>query len=243
VPDINNGAIKGNVQNIYNTGKQNGVNPADFRVAGDSTLAGAVNLADPNSNLGTAFPDLVPAVQFFAPGIGAAAGPTGNDGFTSDALVHGSIECNGPKSPINCALDPKPATLFITVGRADVANNVPLDQFQANLQEAVSTAISRGTIPILVTIVGVPGDQEPRLAQYNTVIFNVANDAHIPLLNLYGIRKDNPNLVNPGDGKLTDPGDGKRADFSNEGLNFGLNVANLRLIQTLNRLKSAVPLP
>ena len=60
---------------------------------------------------------------------------------------------------------------------------------------------------------------------------------------VYGIRKDNPNLVNPADGKLIDPGDGKRADFSNQGLNFGLNVANLRLLQLLNTLKTNVPLP
>jgi hypothetical protein len=243
LPDLNADPVKNNIKNINNTGKQNGVNPQEFRAAGDSTLAGAVNINDPASNLAATFPDHVDAAQFFTSGFAAAAGPSANDSFTSDALVHGSIDCNGQAtSPIGCALSAKPATLLISVGRADVASNVPTETFKANLTEAVNASMSAGTIPILVTIVGVPGDQEPKLAEYNTVIYNVANEMNVPLFNLYAIRKDNPNLVNPANGKLTDPGEGQRANFAPEGLNFGLNVANLRLLQLLDALKDVVPL-
>src|SRR5262249_25857392 len=116
-------------------------------------------------------------------------------------------------------------------------------QLKANLTNAINKAAGQGTIPVLVTIVGAasPAD-DPQVSPYNNAILEVAQTENVPLFNLYAVRKDNPATVNPANGTLSDPGPGKRADFSPAGLAFGLNDANLHLLELLAALKNTVPL-
>ncbi|MEP7286761.1 MAG: GDSL-type esterase/lipase family protein [Chloroflexota bacterium] len=240
-------AVQDKMKQIHNgPGQANQVVPGLFRLVGDSTLTGATHIIDKDTNLGSVYPQYLPVAQAFAPGFSGAAGPTSNDGFTSADILDqakGTEACQG-KSPLVCALDAKPTLLFITVGRADLAANVPLDQFRANLIAAANEAATHGAIPVLVTITGAANPaQEPQVALYNSVIYEVATTANLPLFNVYGIKKDVLGLINPANGKLTDPGEGKRGDFSPNGLQYGLNFANVRLLDVINVLRSTIPLP
>jgi len=253
VPDLGNQQVLARIKQINDAGKKSGANPSEFKLVGDQSLVTMTNVEDPNSNLDKIpqFSALVPIAKTYACSFSGAPGPTNGPNFTSADILKPSGACQN-KTPLDCALtaNPKPAVVFIDVGRNDLATNpqtkqanVPLDQFQANLTNAVNAAAGQGVIPVLVTITGAanPAD-EPRVAQYNTVIFQVADGAKVPLFNVYAVRKDNPATINPANGTLSDPGQGKRADYSPQGLAFGINDSDLHLLELLNSLKSAVPL-
>jgi hypothetical protein len=242
VPDLNNPAVQGKIKQIYAAGQQNGNIPQEFRLVGDGTLRAAKNIADPNSNLAQTFAQFVPIAQYFAPGISAADGPTTGNFRSADILANnkGTGACQG-KSPLNCALDAKPVVVFISVGRGDMAAKVPLDQFRANLTQAINDAAGRGVIPVLVTITGTPA-QDPQVQEYNNVIGEVAQAENIPLFNVYAARKDNPARIGP-NGLLSAPPAGKEADFSPEGLNAGQNFINIQLLELLGNFKAVLGLP
>jgi hypothetical protein len=244
ISDLNDPAIQNRIRGIHNNGKQQGVVPGNFRLVGQPTLLIIGGADAPNANLDQFKPQFDPIIQFFAPGIKSVQTPTVNGGFTSADILNpgkGTGACQG-KSPLDCALDSKPATVFIDVGRADERANLPLDQFRTNLTNAANAAMQRGAIPVLVTITGGANPQEEqKVAQYNNVIYEVAKAQNIPLFNIYAIRKDNPALVNPANGQLTQA-PGNVVNLSPEGLQIGENVAALRMLEFLTALKGIVPL-
>ncbi len=100
-------------------------------------------------------------------------------------------------------------------------------------------------IPVLITIPGVenPAD-EPKLAAYNTIIYNVAKVSNVPLLNLYrSLREGNANPPLIVNGVLSTGGTAPGSNFTAEGLKFGVNVANRDLLRTLEQLKKTVIAP
>jgi hypothetical protein len=244
ISDLNDPAVQNRIRDIHNNGKQQGVVPGNFRLVGQPTLLIIGGADAPNANLDQFKPQFDPIIQFFAPSIKSVQTPTVNGGFTSADILNpgkGTGACQG-KSPLDCALDSKPATVFIDVGRADERANLPLDQFRTNLTNAANAAMQRGAIPVLVTITGGANPQEEqKVGQYNNVIYEVAKSQNIPLFNLYAIRKDNPALINPANGQLTQA-PGNVVNLSPEGLQIGENVAALRMLEFLAALKGIVPL-
>jgi hypothetical protein len=242
--NLSDGAVQNTIRQIHAAGQQQGVLANEFRIVGDPTLSGISGADDPNANLDQYKAEYDPIIQFFKPSFRAATGPTVSAGFSSADILNparGGGPCQG-KSPLDCALDAKPATLFIAVGRFDIKGKIPLDQFRNNLTTAVNAAAGRGVIPILVTITGAqnPAD-EPLVNQYNNVIYEVAKAANVALYNVYAVRRDNPAYINPADGSLT--GDPTRpTDLSSRGLRQGVNAATLHMLEMLQGLKGIVPL-
>jgi hypothetical protein len=243
--DLNDPALQDTIRKIHDDGKNQNVKDGDFRIVGDTTLAGLSGADDPKANLDQFDAQYRPVIQFFGAGIKAVNGPTMNPKFTSADILNpakDSGQCKN-KSPLGCALDAKPAIVFIVVGRNDIAAKVPLDKFSANLMNAVNATIKRGSIPVLVTITGATKpEDEPKVAQYNTVISSVAKLMKVPLFNLYRAKGENPALINPANGELT-VGPNKFTDLSPAGLQFGVNVATLHTLELLDGLKTIVPLP
>ncbi len=242
--NVGDPAVQARIKQIHDVGVKQGVVSGLFRIVGDTTLVGISGADDPKANLDQYKAQYDPIIQFFGAGIKAATDPTANGGFTSADILNpakGAGPCQG-KSPLTCALDAKPALVVIEVGRNDIAAKLPLNQFTANLTNAVNDAANRGTIPILVTITGAanPAD-EPNVAVYNTAIYTVAKAANIPLYNIYRVRADNPALINPANGTLT-TSPNKWIDLSPAGLQFGVNVAALHTLELLDALKGTVPL-
>ncbi len=241
--NLDDPAVQAKIRQIHAIGKQQGLNDHEFRLVGDSTLIALNSLDNAKTNLDKYKAQFDPIVQFFTPGIKASGAATANARFNSTELLTPlkGGPCNG-KTPLDCALDAKPATVFIDVGRNDIAAKVPISQFAANLTKAVDAVEKRGAIPILVDVVGAqnPAD-EPLVVQYNLTIFNVAHAANVPLFNLYRIRADNPKATNQANGELT-PSPVKWADLSPAGLQFGVDVAILHTLELLSALKNTVPL-
>ena len=63
----------------------------------------------------------------------------------------------------------------------------------------------------------------------------------MPLFNLYAIRKDHPEAINPANGDLTG-NRGQATNLTANGLKEGVNLATLDLLQLLEALKNTVPL-
>ena len=230
------------IKQIHDLGKTKGVVSGNFRIVGDTTLTGISRADDSKANLDQYKAQFDPVIKFFAAGIKVANGPTTKDGFTSADILDATKGACQKKSPLNCALDTKPAVVFIVVGHNDIAAKIPLAQLSTNLTKAVSAAEAVGTIPVLVTITGAPkGANEAQVAQYNQMIYNVAKATQIPLFNLYRVRGENPALIDPATGRLTDRSD-KQLDLSPKGLQFGVNVIALHMLDLLSALENAVPL-
>jgi lysophospholipase L1-like esterase len=244
ISNLNDAEVQKRTRDIHSVGKQQGVVPGNFRLVGEPTLRIIGGADAPNANLDQFKTQFDPILQFFATGLQSVQTPSTNNNFTSADILDpakGAGACRG-KSPLACALDTQPATVFITVGRNDARANVSLDQFRSNLNNAVNAALQRGVIPVLVTIPGgANAQEEQRITQYNTVIYQVATSQNVPLFNLYAIRKDNPGLINPANGQLTQAR-GNIVNLSTEGLQIGENVAALRMLEFLAALKGIVPL-
>ncbi|MBX3063286.1 MAG: SH3 domain-containing protein [Anaerolineae bacterium] len=227
ITDLNNPNVQARVTDIFNRGKQNGIVAADFSLIGDGTLNFAGDLNQPGTDLADYTNELTPALQYFANGFF-------NVGTRVQTCVNNNLQ------PFDCANSANAAVAFVDVGRRYLNGGAPLDQFQNELTSLVNQLADRGIIPVLVTIAGPIND--PTVAQYNTVIYNVANDQDLPLFNIYRIGHDNPALINGGTLTTPDPnstGFGSQ-NFSGSGLQYGANNANLWLLRLLNQIKGNV---
>ena len=120
--------------------------------------------------------------------------------------------------------------------------NTPPDQFQAALEQIVQISIQQGAIPVLVTI---PGDLNsyPALALLDTAIVNVADQYHLPLINLWRrINGVGPSAIDPGTLTLTSSGVGD--SFTDQELNtYGVPNRNLVVLRMLQKIRINVPIP
>jgi hypothetical protein len=229
-PNLTDPQLLNKVKQIHARSKAPGrqIVQNEFSIVGDPTLLGISDVNQPGMNLDQFAPVLQPIVTYFAPAF-PKVGPT-----------FAACQNPPPKSALQCALDAKATIAFVSMGGPALAANTPLPQFVTDLTNAVKGLDNDGIIPILVTVPGPVGD--PRVNQYNNAILQVSEAENVPLFNVYAIGANNPTLMNGP--QLKDPGPGQRAVFTAAALGqFGVNVANLNLLEILNDLKTAVPIP
>ena len=261
IPNISpiEGPILNTARSIYAQGQAMTppVNPGVFSVAGDTPPAQFLgDLADGEANFGdlqdaAALSDLVFYYTSTSLPVGGnsfqngGALSTGADWRASDLLDPGRANpgvCAGGESPLACEIRVnRPAVIFIIVGRNDVLNNTPLDEFEADMATIVETAIAGGTIPILTTIPGDPA-VAPQLQQYNSAIVQIADDADIPLLNVWRrVASNAPGGVNP-DLTLTSSGVGDQFVPGELDI-YGAPNRNLIALRMLQQVRANVPIP
>ena len=170
---------------------------------------------------------------------------------TSAGAAEGS-RCRGGESPLACEYRLlRPAWSVVMFGTNDV-DRVGDGAFRAAMERIVSASRRRGVIPILSTI---PPRLDSaaanrRVKRFNAVIFDVAGDAGLPLINFWRATQG-PAMVNQG----IHAGDGihpnvyvsydcdpfcRPLEFSNQALRYGYNQRNLITIETLDRLRRRV---
>ncbi len=261
IPNISpiEGPIANTARDIYSQGQSMSppANPGVFSVAGDTPPAEFLgDLGDGEANfdnldVAAALSDLV--FYYTSTGLPVGGNSFQNGGALSahpdwharDLLDPGRADpgyCAGGESPLACEIRVnRPAVMFIIVGRNDVLNNTPLDEFDDALTAIVDTAIAGGTIPILTTI---PGDPAvvPQLHQYNSVIVQAAEEAEVPLLNVWRrVANNAPGGVTP-DLRLTSSGVGDQ--FTNNELNnYGVPNRNMVALRMLQQVRVNVPIP
>ena len=224
LPNFNDRALFGNLMQIAQTGKTLDPNlprnANDFAIYGDNSLLGAGALSSPTLNLADFAPELQPAVDRFV-----AAFPNISPRFGA---------CQG-RPAWDCAAEQNVSIVFYGAGQQALNFGVPLEQFTAELNNAVDQFAARGIVPVLLTLPGPIGDLT--VAQYNTAIYSVAQAKNVPLLNLYQLGALNPNLVSGA--ALTAAPDS--ADFSAPNPDqFGTVAANIALLRVLNELSGVI---
>lgn len=153
-------------------------------------------------------------------------------GWTSgDVLTVGNSACID-LTPLVCAYAVEhPSVALILLGTNDVAQNIPLATYKANMQEIVAISQEWGVIPILITI---PPFEGKDVDDYNAVIRALAAASGAPLIDYWAAVVHLPNQGLSADGvHPSESPDKKDAYFDAEHLQYGFNVLNLRILQML----------
>ncbi|MHB8626006.1 MAG: SGNH/GDSL hydrolase family protein, partial [Aggregatilineales bacterium] len=230
--------------------------PNVFSVIGDNTLVGVKALNPKLAKFDPQDQALSATLTLFTPSLAAMQTmPTTSPTFTMVDLID-PAKSEGPckaqnKPTILCALEINHARIvLIAVGQNDITHNTPPDQFQTSLGQAIQVIEQHGAIPVLVTIPGVTNPADlPKLAAYNTIIYNTAKTNNLPLFNLYralnvpganpplltaqGLPSIPPGAASPNNGNI----------FTPEGLKFGVNVANLETLRLLDAIQKVIAPP
>jgi hypothetical protein len=168
-----------------------------------------------------------------------------NPGWRAADLLNPALadqgRCPG-QTPLGCELSvDRPSIVFIIVGRNDVFAGTPLDQFQNALASIVQQTSQSGAIPILTTIPGSLQDV-PALEDYDSAIVAVADQFHVPLLNVW--RRVNQSAPGGVDAnlQLTTSGAGDQLTQDQLGT-YGVPNRNLSALRVLRQLQINVPIP
>jgi hypothetical protein len=194
--------------------------------------AGAYDLGD--------YADLQDTIEFFAgTSVRPAQDPAINS-FDVESVAATDLEtlaapapsdppCNDPNTTVlGCELRAtRPGVALVSFSAASAVTYTP-SQWDAALQALVAECLETyGVIPILATIPADADHDAETLAPYNQVIETVAAGAGLPLWNLGGAMA----LY-----EVTDP-DGVAPEgpavFSEDALQYGMNVRNLTALQVL----------
>lgn len=145
--------------------------------------------------------------------------------------------CSADESPLACEYRiTNPVFSFIMFGTNDVVF-IPEDSFDFYLRTIVIETIANQTIPVLSTFPNRPEFPE-QVITYNQIVIRIAQDYDLPLVNLWLSIRD---LENEGVDKLEPshlsiPTDEQTGLLTEAGLEWGYNVRNLIMLQTLDRL-------
>jgi uncharacterized protein YraI len=233
---------------IYLDGQSKGNRANTFSKVGDSITYSWAYLYPLASNYSLADYDyLSPALGFFsgpngrgencfgASPIAAYPGWTTRDLLTPGGAKTGA--CGPGETPLECEYrTAQPSVAVIMLGTNDVAQNMSLDTFRANLQRIVDISISRGVIPVLSTIPPFPV-LDGNARAFNEVIIATARANDIPLWDFYSSINGLPNRgLSPDGVHPSEAPDNHDAYFDAEHLQYGFTVRNLGTLQILYEL-------
>jgi PKD repeat protein len=252
LPDLGENDLRNTVNAIFGNGQSLGNRASVFTVAGDETAQASAYL-DPFNNLADYALDdstsgLQGAIDFFkATDLGgvtsfnAASLATGNGWKAGDLLNPDradSSRCNPGESPLACELRlSQPAVVIISVGLNDVTQGTDVNEFRSQIQQIVQTAANAGVIPVLTTIQPRP-DQADRVRELNDAIIQVADEANIPLYNLWRALNGLPNSGLNGDNATLSQAPGVPGDITSGAVaNGGVNTRNRDVLALLDDLR------
>ena len=148
--------------------------------------------------------------------------------------IKGGNLCSSQESMLACdyRVD-KPSVALIMVGFAD-SQLISTADFGPSIRRLVRTSIKNGVIPILSTFPEFEGrKKEARLM--NNDLFNIANEMHVPLINLDAALVGLPSHGVDHDSHLTVPPQVQQsAIFNSTNLQYGITVRNLITLQALD---------
>jgi uncharacterized protein YraI len=240
--------ISFHARQIYLDGQSKGNRADSFSKVGDSItfslaylypLAGDYSLRD--------FSYLSPALSFFSGPNGRGENCFGATPIaaypgwtTADVLTPGGAKtgnCGSGETPLECEYrTAQPSVALIMFGTNDIAQNMSLDTFRANLQRIVDISISHGVIPVLSTIPPFP-TLESSARAFNEAIVATARANDIPLWDYYASINKLPNRGLSSDGvHPSEAPDHQDATFDEEHLQYGFTMRNLGALQMLYEL-------
>ncbi len=142
--------------------------------------------------------------------------------------------CKAGETPLTCEYRlSKPGIAIIMFGTNDISA-LTSPQFDFFLRLVVHDTITHGTIPLLSTFPGSPV-YEKKSHQFNQIIFQVARDYDVPVMNLWLAIQPLPgNGRNAESAYLTRPPNTEVATFTDTNLRYGYTMRNLVTLQALD---------
>lgn len=233
VPDIGQLANTTNLNNVYNTGQGTGKQTVVFSYAGDQSVASSDFLdgfSDPAVySLGASGTDGI--VGFYGTNF-TLGNVSAGDNWTIEDLFNASLapaDCNGA-TPLQCEIDKRQPTVMFISFRPSNATATAKDVFQSNLISVVDTLTSNGVIPVLATLPDDGSVDPTTLAEYNEVIVTVAQNAGVPLWNVYNA------MQGVGSGSVYNVSGNNAFDLNDT--SGGVNRRNLSALQVLQAIKN-----
>lgn len=142
--------------------------------------------------------------------------------------------CNNGETPLSCEYRlVRPSLAIIMFGTNDVMD-LNAAQFDFYLRLVVMDTIKSGVIPLLSTFPGIPG-VSPKSDQFNQIIFQVARDYQVPVMNLWLALQPLPGHGrNPDSVYLSRLDDTNVSSFEQDNLRYGYTLRNLLTLQALD---------
>jgi len=248
---VHHNMVNGTVNQIFARGRELGNNPRVFMKVGDSVTATQPFMSGfgrGDYNLGEAYADLEPTIEWFNVSIQSGAANSfvkdslaAQSGFTSSAIFDGlwvnPAVCSSGR-PLMCEYDlNKPSVAIVLLGSVDLRlSNAGL--FQNNMHMATNELIKRGVIPVLTTFPNHPDVLGEDAIYFNNLILNTAEAYNVPVINLWlatqalpdaGINLADPIHMTQGDTYF-------HFDLGQENL-YGVSLRNLMTLQALDILR------
>ncbi len=242
-------SISTTAREIYLRGQQMGNRSGVFSKVGDSITASNYFLAP--IGLGGAqlydYAYLQPVIDHFSQvpardhfsfansSLAARGGWTTFDVLDPQRSVPGV--CDFGETPLACEYrNSRPSVALIMFGTNDITW-VNSNDYRVNLERIVQISIDMGVIPVLSTIPEQPSSYAAgRVAEFNSIIVNIAASYNIPLWNYWLAMQELPNQGLGGDNvhPSYNYGTGETAIFSAQELTNGYNIRNLTALMVLD---------
>jgi hypothetical protein len=129
----------------------------------------------------------------------------------------------------------RPSIVLVMFGTNDM-NSLSLAEYEYFMRLIVHDSIDHGVIPVLNTFPGDPRDPA-KANQFNRIVYMVANDYGVPVMNLWLALQDLPNSGrNTNTAYLSYLPGVSTAVFEGDNMDFGHTMHNLITLQTLDRI-------
>jgi len=148
--------------------------------------------------------------------------------------------CLAGEVPLECELRlVQPAIALIMLGTNDVADPALITPlfYEENMRKIIETCIQWGVIPIVSTIpeLFLP-EVGARVPIFNQIITRLADEYDTPLWDYHAALEGLPNSGLLFDGVHPSVAPSQAGDFSQVGLQYGMNVRNLTALQVLDAI-------
>ncbi len=169
-----------------------------------------------------------------------AQGPAAAKGFNTASVEDSTWAppdlCKPGESSLACELRlAQPSIALMMFGTSDVVN-LSLQEFDFYLRLVIHDTVARGVVPLLSTFPGGP-HYEAKTHQINQVIFQVAREYDVPVMNLWLALQPLPyHGRNPGSMYLSHQTTTDVSNFSKANLQWGSTLRNLLTLQSLDIL-------
>jgi hypothetical protein len=170
--------------------------------------------------------------------VSLAAGVGWSSLHVVDPSMANEALCDEEETPLECEYrHVKPSVAIIMLGTNDVPGISNL-AYEAAMREIIEISLEKGVIPVITTIPPMHRTgMESRVATFNSILANLANEYEIPLLDYWSALQNLPNQGIGSDGVHPTRAPGlEDGVLSAENLRYGIPMRNLVTLQALDAI-------